>query len=125
MSTNKIGDFTTISDDFKATTNKTSLNKHEHELFDETHYKETIEPVVRVKHLTLPNKGDRWKVFLNDELVVVVEGIRLNKKEKAFLRGLAGVSWLIAETKAGRATSFSAVKVALKTHMKSLAPKKA
>jgi hypothetical protein len=111
----------TISKDFKSQSNKFALSKIEDELYKEDQH--IVMPIVRVKHISLPNKGDRWRIYKNDKQVIVVEGTKLNKKERVYLRSLEGVSFLIAEVKAG-AGSFHAVKTALKKHMKVAKPKK-
>jgi hypothetical protein len=112
--------FTTVSDDFKNQNNKFVLSKFEDDLYKEE--ANVKMPIVRVKHIALPNKGDRWKIFVDDEVKIVIEGLKLNKKERVFLRGLDGVSWLIGQAKAG-AKSFNAIRLALKSHMKTLTKK--
>lgn len=109
--------FTTISDDFKTQNNKLVLSKFEDDLYKEEANLKM--PIVRVKHITLPNKGDRWRIFQDDKPVIVIEGVKLNKKERAFLQGLDGVSWLIGQVKAG-VGSFNGIRLALKIHMKTL-----
>jgi hypothetical protein len=113
-------DISTISEDFKNHTNKFVLSKIEDDLYkDESNI---VMPVIRVKYISLPNKGDRWRIYSNDKQIIVIEGTKLSKKERAYLRSLDGVSFMIAEVKAG-AASFNAIRVALKKQMKSAASK--
>ena len=110
-----MSDFNTVSDAFKTNINKFVLSKTEDELYKDD--ANIVMPIIRVKHIALPNKGDRWRVFSDDDQVIVVEGSKLTKKERAFLRGLEGSNFVISQVKTGVA-SFSALKVALKNHLK-------
>jgi hypothetical protein len=112
--------FTTVSDDFKTQNNKFVLSKFEDDLYKEE--ANVKMPVIRVKHIALPNKGDRWRILQDDKVVIVIEGVKLNKKERTFLRGLDGVSWMIGQVKAG-VKSFNGIRLALKNHMKTLTKK--
>jgi hypothetical protein len=87
--------------------------------FDYDLYKEednVVLPTFRVKRIALPNKGERWKVMCGTQIVCLVEGSKLNKREKLFLRSLDGVNWLLAQAKVG-IRSFNALKIALKKKM--------
>jgi hypothetical protein len=104
-------DFNTSSEEFKEHSGKLGLSKIDHELYREEEDK--VFAVVRVKRIGLPSRGEKWKVMLDNKPAVVVEGTKLTKKEKAFLRTVEGVSFLISQFKAG-AHSFNALKTALK-----------
>jgi hypothetical protein len=105
----------TISEDYRIGSSKFILSKIEDELYKED--ANVVMPLIRVKHITLPNKGDRWRIFADAEQVIVIEGKKLTKKERTFLRGLDGVSFLIAQIKAGT-KSFSGIKSAIKIRLK-------
>lgn len=75
------------------------LSKNDFELYDEN--KAIPGSVVRIKRIGSRNKNERWRVFENDELKFVVEGDKISKKEREFLRTIDGVSWLIGEFKVG------------------------
>jgi hypothetical protein len=111
------GDTGMMADDFKTQINKLTLSKIEDDLYKED--SDVVMPVIRVKHIALPNKGDRWRIFSDDKQVIVIEGIKLNKTERAYLCSLDGVSFLIAQVKAG-ARSFNGIKLALKQRMREL-----
>lgn len=70
-------------------------------------------PLYRVKRIALPNDGENWKIFSNSKVICVVEGSKLNKRERAFLRTLEGVNFLLGQAKLG-VSSFSALKAELK-----------
>lgn len=55
-----------------------------------------IEKIIRVKHFNLPNKGERWKILEDTKVIFVLEGTKLNKKQKKFLHSVEGVNLLIA-----------------------------
>jgi hypothetical protein len=92
------------------------LSKFEHELFkDEDN---AVMPIVRVKYVGAANKVEKWKIFRDDEVVFVVEGIKLAKKEKEFLRSIQGVNFLIQQFKMGEAKSFNQLKKTIKEAIK-------
>jgi hypothetical protein len=74
-------------------------------------------PTVRVKHVVGPGKGERWKIFEDTALILVLEGRKLTKREKSFLHSIEGVSFIISEYKHG-ARSFNSLKLALKEKLK-------
>lgn len=99
---------------------KDSASKHPLSKFDYDLYKEEDDialPVIRVKRTSLPNKGERWKIFSDGKQMLVIEGSKLNNKEKDFLRTIDGVNFLIARYKAG-VKSFNALKKSIKKRLK-------
>jgi len=78
---------------------KYPLSKFDSELYDEA--KATPARMVRVKRISSNAKGERWRIFDGDELKFVLDGNKLTKKEKTFLRTLDGVRFLIDEFKVG------------------------
>jgi len=97
------------SEDFKDHPFKQS--KFEYDLYHEEDDK--IEKIVRVKRFNLPNKGERWKIFEDAKVMFIVEGEKLGKKEKEFLRTADGFNFLIKQYKIG-IKSFNALKTAIK-----------
>jgi hypothetical protein len=88
-----------INEEFKDNGVKYVLSKFEYDLY---HEEDDIQlPVIRVKHFKLPNKGERWKIFSDAKIVFVIEGAKLGKKEREFLRNINGINFLIKEYKAG------------------------
>lgn len=95
----------------KDSSGKFILSKFEHDLF---HDEDNVKlPIIRVKHYALKGNGDRWKVFSDAQLVLVIEGSKLNKKERIFLRSLDGINFVISQQKVG-IKSFNSFKIALK-----------
>lgn len=72
-----------------------------------------VEKLIEVKRITVGSKGERWKILENSKVVFVVEGQKLLKKEKEFLRSLPGLQFLIKQGKLGIKT-FTQLKRALK-----------
>jgi len=93
---------------------KYGLSKIDHDLYKEEDDK--VEKVIRAKHFNLPNKGDRWKIFEDNKIVCIIEGNKLNKKEKDFLKSVEGITWLLAEAKSG-IKSFHSLKKNLKNKL--------
>lgn len=112
--------FSTVSDDYKTQVNKLVLSKIEDDLYKDD--SNIVMPIIRVKHISLPNKGDRWRIYSDDKQIIVIEGVKLNKKERSYLCSLDGVSFMIGQVKSGL-RSFNGIKIALKTQMKGLTSK--
>lgn len=94
---------------------KYNLSKFEYDLYHEED--DVALPVIRVKHINLPNKGDRWKIFEDSKVGFTIEGSKLNNKEKEFLRSVDGVNFLIRQYKNG-IKSFNALKSEIKKALK-------
>jgi hypothetical protein len=88
-----------------------NLSKFEYDLYHEED--DVAEKVVRVKRVSMPNKGEKWKIFEDNKVVFVLEGAKLTNKEKEFLRSVDGVNFLIAQAKQG-IKSFNALRTELK-----------
>lgn len=96
MKNNRIYDPSTIEVDNQG---KGTLNRYEYDLFDEE--KDKIEKLVRVKRIQMPNKGEKWKIFCDNKPIFVIEGSKISKKEKEYLRTPEGFSFLILQCKNG------------------------
>jgi len=89
----------TIGDEFKDQNLKYNLSKFEYDLYHEED--DVVEKVIRVKRISMPNKGEKWKIFEDTKLIFTVEGAKLTNKEKEFLRTVEGVNFLISQYKQG------------------------
>lgn len=94
---------------------KHSLSKFEHDLYKEED--DTVNKVIRVKRISLPNKGENWKVFEDNKVVEVIEGTRLSGREREFLRTIQGINFILRHFKGGW-KSFNHFKKELKTYVK-------
>lgn len=94
---------------------KYNLSKFEYDLYHEEDDKS--EKVIRVKRFSMPNKGEKWKIFEDNKAMFVVEGTKLTNKEKEFLRTVDGVNFLIAQYKQG-IKSFNSLKNEIKKKLK-------
>jgi len=97
---------------------KTNIHRFDYDdLFDEN--KNIIEDVFRVKHSSTPKRGEKWKIFRNDEIVVELDGSKLPKKYCEFLRSLDGVRWLLTKAKTNMKDikNISKIKTTLKKEM--------
>jgi len=90
-------------------------NKFDHDLYhDEDN---TIQPIIRIKRTGVLNKTEKWKIYRDEELSLVLEGNKLTNKEKEFLRTMSGIVFLIELSKTG-AKSFNFFKNELKKQLK-------
>lgn len=103
------------AEDFKDPNQKYNLSKFDYDLYHEED--DVAEKVIRVKRISLPNKGERWKIFEDGKVAFIVEGAKLNNKEKDFLRTVDGVNFLISQFKHG-IKSFNSLKGEIKKKLK-------
>ena len=103
------------TDEFKEPNLKYNLSKFEYDLYHEED--DIPNPVIRVKRFSMPNKGEKWKVMIDNKAMFIVEGTKLSKKEREFLRTIDGVNFLIALYKNG-INSFNHFKTELKKKIK-------
>lgn len=99
----------------ESSTLKFSLSKYDYDLYDEA--KNIQYPFIQVKRISLPNKGENWKIFSNNKLICLIEGVNLLKAERDYLRSSVGFLFLMNEFKAGETNELSLVaklKVVLK-----------
>lgn len=105
----------TVSEEFKDPNLKYNLSKFDYDLYHEED--DVAEKVIRVKRVSLPNKGEKWKIFEDNKVTFILEGSKLSNKEKAFLRTVEGVNFLIAQAKYG-IKSFNSIKNEIKKKLK-------
>ncbi len=106
---------TPATEEFKDQNQKYNLSKFEFDLYHEEY--DVSEKVIRVKRVSMPNKGEKWKIFEDNKVMFVVEGMKLTNKEKEFLRTPDGFNFLIAQYKLG-IKSFNSLKTEIKKKLK-------
>ena len=79
--------------------NKHLSNRVDNDFFDDTKY--IVEKVIRVKRIASAKKNERWNIFENTKIVFVVDGSKLIKKEKEYLRTIDGFNFLMNQGKKG------------------------
>ncbi len=109
---NLINNSETASTDIKEIVgSKHILSKFEYDLY---HEEDDISmPVIRVKRTGMPNKGEKWRIMENNKVILIVDGVKLSKKEREFLRTATGVLFLINQHKQG-IRSFNSLKAEIK-----------
>jgi len=89
----------TSTEEFKDQSVKHNFSKFEHDLYHEED--DVALPVIRVKRISLPNKGDKWKVLTDNKITFILEGSKISNKEKEFLYTIDGFNFLLAQAKTG------------------------
>ena len=77
---------------------KGSFIKQDSEFFNDEDY--VPGKSVRVKRVSL-NSHEDWKIFVNEEEVLILKGIRFTSKERDFIRTANGVMFVINGIKNG------------------------
>lgn len=104
-----------ITEEIKDQNSKYNLSKFDFDLYHEED--DIINKIIRVKRISLPNKGERWKIMENNKVMLLIEGTKLTNKEKEFLRSVDGINFLMNLYKEGL-SSFNALKKELKKKLK-------
>ena len=86
-------------EDFKDTNLKYNLSKFEYDLYHEED--DVAEKVIRVKHISMPNKQEKWKVMFDNKVTFIIEGSKLGKKEREFLGTIEGFNFILKQAKLG------------------------
>ncbi|MCK9567835.1 hypothetical protein M0R72_02645 [Candidatus Pacearchaeota archaeon] len=77
---------------------KGSFIKQDSEFFNDEDY--VPGKSVRVKRISTSSHED-WRVFINEQEIIVLKGIRFTSKEREFLRTTEGVMFIINGIKSG------------------------
>ncbi len=91
------------------------LSKYEYDLYKEED--DIPQKVIRVKRFSMPNKGEKWKVFEDTKVIFILDGTKLNNKEKDYLRTVEGVNFLITQFKDG-IKSLNFIRKEIKSNLK-------
>jgi hypothetical protein len=86
-------------DEFKEGSSKHILSKFEFDLYDEEQDK--VNKVIRIKRVKLPKEGESWKIIEDSKTILLIEGVKLSKKEKAFIKTPEGINYLLKIYKTG------------------------
>jgi hypothetical protein len=108
------------TEEFKDQNMKYSLSKFEHDLYHEEDDK--AEKVTRVKRVSMPNKGEKWKVMTDNKLVFTIESTKISKKEREFLQTVDGFNFILAKAKIG-IKSLNSFRIELKEFIEEQAKK--
>jgi hypothetical protein len=100
-------------EEYKEPGGKLILSKIEYDLYHEE--LDVQHTITRVKRTCVAGR-EKWRIFHNSTLIRTIDGGKLLKKEKEFLRTIEGVSFLIREhsEKTGKLKSFSKLHKAIK-----------
>jgi hypothetical protein len=111
----------TSTEEFKDQNQKHNFSKFEYDLYHEED--DVSEKVIRVKRFSVPNKGERWKVFEDNKVVFIIEGNKLLKKEREYLQTVDGFNFTLAQAKQG-IKSLNGFRTELKKFMQTPEPEK-
>jgi len=78
---------------------KYSLSKFEYDLYHEED--DISERVIRVKRVSMPNKGEKWKIMNDNKVVFTIESGKISKKEREYLQTVEGFNFVLAQAKTG------------------------
>jgi hypothetical protein len=86
-------------EEFKDPNAKCNLSKFEYDLYHEED--DIAEKVIRVKRMSMPNKGEKWKVMNDNKIVFTIESNKVSKKERDFLQTIEGFNFILCQAKVG------------------------
>lgn len=90
---------TPITEEVKDQNSKYSLSKFDFDLYHEED--DIANKVIRVKRVSMPNKGEKWKVTSDNKLIFTIEGTKISKKEREYLQTVDGFNFILTQAKAG------------------------
>ena len=99
-------------EEFRDQALKYGLSKFESDLYREED--DIALKSVRVKRFVMPNKDEKWKIFEDSKILFVLDGSKLTKKEKIFLRTVDGINFLLSIYKSGNLKTVSYLKKEMK-----------
>ncbi len=105
--------------DFKDHGLKHGLSNHDYDLFKEED--DVVQSVVRVRRVSLPNKGENWRILKDNKVMETIEGIKLSAKEKEFLHTVLGIQFVVKYYKSGW-KSLANFRTCLKSEITALEP---
>jgi hypothetical protein len=93
---------------------KNVFSKFDYDLYDEA--KDVVEKIVRIKRADTAGKGEVWRIIENNKVVFIIEGNKISKKEKEYLRTIDGFKFLISQQKLG-INSLNSLRIELKKNI--------
>jgi hypothetical protein len=111
---------TPVTEEFKEQNQKYNLSKFEFDLYHEEY--DVSEKVIRVKRVSMPNKGEKWKVMIDNKLIFTIESPKISKKEREYLQTVEGFNFILAQAKTG-IKSLNSFRVELKKIIDEKSPK--
>lgn len=90
---------TPVTEEFKEQNQKYNLSKFEFDLYHEEY--DVAEPVIRVRRVSMPNKGEKWKIMIDNKLIFSIESPKISKKEREYLQTIKGFNYILSQAKKG------------------------
>ncbi|CAB4196553.1 hypothetical protein UFOVP1290_73 [uncultured Caudovirales phage] len=92
-------DTSSAFDEFKDSSLKHGFSKFEFDLYHEED--DVSEKVIRVKKVSMPNKGEKWKVMNDNKVIFTIESTKISKGEREYLQTVAGFNFILSQAKIG------------------------
>ena len=86
-----------VFEDFKEQSIKGS-NKFDHDLYHEED--DIAEKVIRVKRVSMA-KEEKWKIIFDGKVLFIIDGSKVSKKERNYLKTVDGFNFILQEAKTG------------------------
>lgn len=90
---------TPVTEELKDQNQKYNLSKFEFDLYHEEDDK--VEKVIRVKRVSMPNKGEKWKIMNDSKIIFTIESTKISKKERDYLQTVDGFNFMLSQAKQG------------------------
>jgi len=90
---------TPVTEEIKDQNQKYNLSKFEFDLYHEEDDK--IEKVIRVKRISMPNNGEKWKILNDNKIIFIIESTKISKKEREYLQTVDGFNFMLTQAKIG------------------------
>ena len=115
MTNKNVIDTSGAFDEFKDSNIKHSFSKFEFDLYHEED--DISEKVIRVKKVSMPNKGEKWKVMNDNKVIFTIESSKISKSEREYLQTIPGFNFILSQAKIG-IKSLNSFRIELKKAIK-------
>lgn len=88
-----------ITEKLKDYNQKYSLSKIDMDLYNEE--MDIKAKLIEVKKAPMPNKGEKWKVMIDNKIIFIIEGNKISKKEREYLEKVDGFNFILSQAKLG------------------------
>ena len=102
MSAIKKSSYDVTMEDYKDIAPKFGISKFEDDLYHEEN--NIVEKVIRVKHITMPNKDEKWKVIINEKVIFTMDSEKIGEEKTNYFNTIEGFNFIINTVKKGKIT---------------------
>jgi hypothetical protein len=94
--------YETSMEDYKDIAPKFGISKFEDDLYHEEY--NVAEKIIRIKHIIMPNKDEKWRVIIDDKVIFTIDGRKISEENIKYFNTVEGFNFIINLVKKGKLT---------------------